>query len=173
MGFDWKRAIGSIAPALGLALGGPGAAAAVKVVSGALLGHDKGTESDLEAALAAGASPEQIEKLKSAERDFTLKLVDAAVALEKLENDDRASARAREIAVKDRMPAILALVLTAAEIGMLVLLVMKAVPPENRDPFMLTLGSLSTCWIGAMSYYHGTSSGSRAKDGVLGKMVAK
>lgn len=173
MGVNWKGLLGSVAPTLvkALGLGGGPAGAAVTVLSRALLGHEKGSEDDVAEAIAAGASPEQIEKIQAAERDFALAMLDRAVALERIEADDRASARAREVALRDRMPALLAIVLTVSLVGTIGLLATRAVPAENREPFLILLGALSTAWTGAMSYYHGSSSSSRAKDVVLGRVA--
>lgn len=174
MGFEWKKLIGTLAPMLGLALGGPGkaAATALTVVSRALLGHEDGTEDDVAAVLAAGASPEQVERLRSAERDYALKLVDASIALEKIEADDRANARAKEVATHDKMPAILALILTIGVFCMLAVLVFVPLPASNQRAFDMMLGTVGTAWIGAMSYYHGSSAGSRSKDIVNAKLSA-
>lgn len=176
MGFDWKKLLGSAAPAITKALTGnlPGAAAAaVGALSRAILGHEKGSADDVAEALAAGATPEMLEKIQAAERTFTLQLVDAAVQLEKVEADDRANARAREVQLKDRMPAVLAVMLSVAFFGTIALLVLRPVPDQNRDPFMLMLGSLGTTWAAAMAYYHGSSSGSKAKDTVLGRIARR
>lgn len=174
MGLDWKKLLGSVAPGIAAALGvgGGPAGAAIAMASRALLGHDKGSPDDVAAAI-AGATPEQIEKLREAEQAFTLKLVDQAVELEKVEAADRANARAREVALHDRMPAVLAFVLTVAEVGMLWLLAHRVVPQDNREPFLITLGALTTAWTGAMAYYHGSSSSSRSKDVVLGRLADK
>lgn len=175
MGFDWKKALGAVAPAItkAIGVGGGPAGAAVSILSRALLGHEKGSADDVAEVLAAGASPEQVEKIQAAEREFALRLIDQAVALERIEADDRANARSREIATHDRMPAVLAVMLSAAFFGTIALLVLRPVPAESRDPVMLMLGSLGTAWAGAMAYYHGSSSGSKAKDAVLGRVASR
>lgn len=175
MGFDWKKALGGVAPAIASALGvgGGPAGAAVTILSRALLGHGKGSADDVAEVLAAGASPEQIEKIQAAEREFTMQLVEAAVQLEKIEADDRADARSREVALKDRMPAVLAVMLSVAFFGTIALLILHPVPAESRDPVMLMLGSLGTAWAGGMAYYHGSSSGSKSKDTILGRVASR
>lgn len=175
MAINWKKLLGSVAPAIATALGvgGGPAGAAIALASRAIFGRDDATADDIGAALAAGASPEQIEKLREAEREFSMKLVDSAVRLEEIEAADRANARAREIATKDRMPAVLAIILTIALFATIAMLGVRAVPAENREPFLILLGALSTAWTGAMTYYHGSSSSSRAKDVVLGRIAGK
>lgn len=173
MGFNWKSALGGVAPTLARALGvgGGPAGVAIAAVSRALLGHDKGSDADLEAALVAGATPEQLEKLRAAEQEFTLKLFDSAVALERIEADDRANARAKETATRDRMPGILAIILTLGVAGVLVAMARVEVPAANREPLVLMLGTLAGAWSSAMAYYFGSSSGSKAKDTVLGRIA--
>jgi hypothetical protein len=135
-----------------------------------LLGNGTVSADEVAAAI-SGATPEQLEKLRELDREYALKLADRAIELEKLEVEDRANARAREVALKDRMPALLAIVLTVSLMGTIALLATRAVPAENREPFLILLGALSTAWTGAMSYYHGSSSSSRAKDVVLGRVA--
>jgi len=175
MGWNWKKLIGRAAPAIAKALGvgGGPAGVAIAVLSKALLGHDKGDEGTVAAAIEAGLTPEQASRLMEAEQEFTLKLVDTAVALEKIEADDRANARTREITLKDRMPALLAWTLTAAVVAMLGLLAFRVVPAENREPFLIVLGNVMAAWGAAMAYYHGSSSGSKAKDVVLARVAGR
>lgn len=175
MGVDWKGLLGKAAPFIAKALTGgiPSAAAgALAAASRALLGRGDGTQDEVAAAL-AGATPEQLERLRQAEHEFTLKLAELAVSLERVEADDRANARAREIALRDRMPAVLAIVLTAGMFGSIAMLAFVQIPQQSREPLLLLVGSLSTAWGAAMAFYHGSSSSSRAKDAVLGKMAGR
>lgn len=55
--------------------------------------------------------------------------------------------------------------LAFAMLGAAVLL--KSIPPENREAAMLMLGSLSSFAGAAVSFWLGSSAGSKAKDGVL------
>src|SRR6266478_6092229 len=99
-----------------LSLGGP-----VGAIAGTLLKAVTGTPvtgvDDLAAAFAK--SPDQqkfISDLKASEEQFQLQMkqleINSVDDLEKIMADDRASARSREIAVKDRVPAILAFAIT-------------------------------------------------------------
>lgn len=175
MGVNWKGLLGGIAPVITKALTGgapAAAAAALGVVGRALLGSEKATADEVAAAI-AGATPEQLEKLRAAEQEFALKLVDTAMQLERIEADDRANARSREIAVRDRMPALLAWTLTVM-VGLLIaLLGFRVVPQENREPFLIVLGTVMAAWGAAMQYYHGSSSSSRTKDTVLGRLAGR
>ena len=107
---DWKKLVSTVAPTIGKALGGPLVGTAVQYVSNALLGKPEATDEEIEAALAT-ASPDTLLKLKEAENSFKIQMKELNISEEKLVYDDRANARAREIAVKDRMPALLAIML--------------------------------------------------------------
>ena len=170
MGLTLKGVLSGVAPFLAKALLGPGAGGVVAAIGQKLLGNGTVSADEVAAAI-SGATPEQLEKLRELDREYALKLADRAIELEKLEVEDRANARAREVALKDRMPALLAIVLTVSLMGTIALLATRAVPAENREPFLILLGALSTAWTGAMSYYHGSSSSSRAKDVVLGRVA--
>lgn len=173
MAVSWKGILGGIVPTIATALANPGAGALALVgkVSQALLGKPDGTAAEIAAAV-PNATPEQIGALQKLEDDFVTELAGTLAAMDKADADDRGNARAREIAVRDHMPAILAIMLSLMVMGCVSLLSFHVVPPENREPFLLLTGSISTCWIGAMTYYHGTSSGSKSKDAVIGKMAA-
>ncbi len=94
-----------------------------------------------------------------------------SVDIEKLANEDRASARQREIATGDQWtPRVLAYLLTVGFFGVLGSVMAWGVPDSARDTVNLLLGSLGTVWLGAMAYYHGTTAGSRAKTEMLAKM---
>ena len=172
MSTDWKGLLGGIAPAIATALGGPAAGVAGKALSQTLFGKPNATEAEVATAL-AGATPEQIEALKKLDQDFVLALSDKAIALEKIEADDRANARQREVSLHDPMVGWLAIVISAGFFSLLALLAFRSVPVENRDIIMTMVGVLGTAWIGVTSYYFGTSSGSKAKDAVIGRMAGK
>lgn len=119
----------------------------------------------------AGATPEQIAKLRELDHDFQLKMqamgFEHAEELEKIAADDRASARAREIALRDRIPAILAIGITAGFFSVLALVVFHRLPAESRDTVNIMLGALGTAWIAVVTYYFGSSAGSDRKNELL------
>lgn len=175
MGVDWKKLLGGIAPTIATALGvgtGP-VGAAVAIASRALFGRADASADDIAAAIAAGASPEQVAKLQEAEREFSSKLVDAAIKLEEIEAADRSNARAREIATKDWTPRVLALSIFLAFFVLLAMMLSQSIPAANERPFDILLGMLGTGVATVLSYYFGSSSSSRAKDVVLGRIAAK
>lgn len=97
----WKGVtgvIGTVAPTIATALGGPLAGTAVNAITTAL-GLDSNTPVKDVAAAVQTADPEVLLKLKQAEQEFQATLAKLEVDLEKIAADDRASARDREKAV--------------------------------------------------------------------------
>lgn len=176
MGFDWKKALGGAAPAIAKALTGnfPGAAGdAVRALSRVLLGHEKGSVDDVAEVLAAGGSPELVEKIQAAEREFTLRLVDSVARLEEIEAGDRANARAREINTHDWTPRTIAIAYTLAYFILLGLLLSYPIPDANQRAFDIMLGMMTAGVTQVLTYYFGSSSSSRAKDMVIGRIAGR
>lgn len=170
MAFDWKAPLRVLAPTLATALGGPMAGAAVAALSKKFLGKENGTEEEL-AAVIAGASPEVLLKLKEIEIEFKAHMAELGVELEKLEVDDRKDARARQIATKDPIPNILAIIIVAALMIMMGLMFSYTVPVANQAAFHNLLGILEGAVLSVMNFEFGSSRSSRDKDAVLGRVA--
>jgi hypothetical protein len=131
-------------------------------------GKNVKADPDSIAAAVAGATPEQLLALKQADAELQVKLqalgFEHIEDLEKIAADDRASARNREIAVKDKIPAILAIVITSGFFGVLTFMLMHEIPANGHDAMLMILGALITAWTAVVSYYFGSSAGSAAKD---------
>lgn len=175
MKLDWKKLLGGAAPALATALGvgGGPAGIAITTLSRALLGHDKGSDDDVAEAIAAGATPEQIEKIQAAEREFSLKMVDSLVALEQVDAADRASARAMQIANHSRTPDVISFLMISLFALELVLAHFWAVPAANRDAASQVAGVLNISMGTVLGFWLGGSLGSRSKDAVIGRIAGK
>lgn len=176
MDFDWKTLIRTVAPTIASAFGTPLAGMGVSALLNVLLPADAPKPADPEDFLAktlAGASPDLLMKIKEAEQQFKLDMKRLDVDLDKLSNEDRASARAREIAVKDRTPSILAFAVTAGFFGVLAYMLVADVPNTGHDALLVMLGSLGTAWIAVVTYYFGSSSGSQAKTNTIAAMSAR
>lgn len=115
--------------------------------------------------------PAALLKLQEAEQDFQAQMTklgfDNVEKLAQIDAEDRASARAREIAVKDKIPAILALSVTGGFFGLLYLIAFHEVPAQSATLLNVLVGTLGTAWIGVVNYYFGSSSGSAAKTQLL------
>lgn len=161
--------IGALAPSLATALGGPIAGMAVKTLSNTLLGHDKGTEQEIEEALSK-ASPETLAAIKKADQDFEVKMKELDIDVDKISADDRNSARDREIKTGDKTPARLAIFVTSGFFGILIYLMKYGVPAQGGEALLIMLGSLGTAWTGIIAYYFGSSAGSKAKNEMITKL---
>lgn len=175
MGFNLGDIIKGALPFLASALPGPLGSVASKVISG-VLGVDANDEDGMKTALAQ-ATPEQWATLKKAEQDFQVRMAEMGFKnvadLEKIAADDRASAREREIAVKDITPRVLAYSITIGFFGILGCMLFGVMPQNAHDALMILLGALSTAFAGIIAYYFGSSSGSAAKQKTIDSILTK
>lgn len=154
----------TVAPSIATAMGGPLAGMAVRTLSEALLGKPDGSEEEL-AAAAANARPEQLLALKNAENQFKLEMKKLDVDLERISAGDRDSARQMAMTTRDWTPRALAAVITVGFFGVLMYMLMFGLPAAGGGEAMLVmLGTLGTAWGAVVSFYFGSSAGSRAKD---------
>jgi hypothetical protein len=149
----------AVAPTVATAIGGPFGGMAAAALEKVL-----GTQPD---AKLASASPELLAALKGVENAFLVKMEELEISREKLVFDDIADARAREIAVKDHTPAVLAYLVTAGFFGVLGYLLVMGKPVAGGDALLIMLGSLGTAWTGIVAYYFGSSVGSKSKTDLL------
>lgn len=169
--FDWKNVVTTVAPWIGAALGGPLGSAAVEVVAGTLGLSDK-TEGAIKQAL-SGVTPDQMLALKKADQEFAIKMQELGFSnerdLEQVAAGDRDSARKREMEVKDNTPKILAYAVTLGFFSALLFMMIGEVSNSARDILNYMLGALNTSWVAIISYYYGSTAGSKAKSELLAK----
>ncbi|OAD17123.1 hypothetical protein [Achromobacter insolitus] len=172
MDFDWKGALGNLAPMLATALGGPLAGGAVAAITKALGLGDDATDDEISRKL-ADADPGTLLELKKAEQDFAARMAEygfrSEADLARIAADDRASARQREVERQDWTPRILAYLVTAGFFGMLSVMVFAAIPAASKEPLYILLGSLGTAWTSIISYYFGSTAGGQKKSELLAK----
>jgi hypothetical protein len=163
----------TVAPSIASAVGGPLAGMATRAISEALLGKPDGSEAEL-AEAAARATPEQLLALKQAEQDFAVRMRELDIDLERIANEDRNSARNREIKTKDWTPKLLAGLITGGYFGVLFYMLIHGLPTTGGSEAMLVmLGTLGTAWGGVVAYYFGSSAGSKEKTEAMNRMVSK
>jgi hypothetical protein len=141
---------------------------------GGVVGSKVEATTDSIAAAISGATPEQLQALKQADADLQLKMqamgFQDAEELEKIAAQDRADARARQIQVKDKLPAVLAICVTAGFFAVLFLAFTKGVNDQSRDLANIMIGTLGTAWVAVITYYFGSSAGSAQKSELLATM---
>jgi hypothetical protein len=87
----------------------------------------------------SSATPEQLVAFKKADNDFAEQMRELDISLEKLGDDNRASARSREMANRDRTPAVLAYTLTVGLFRSAVLLLtVKDISPTSAQALNLS-----------------------------------
>jgi hypothetical protein len=170
MGFDIKKLIGTVAPTLATALGGPLAGVAVGAIADALGLTDK-TEAAVEQAL-ANATPEDLLKLKQAEYQFKLDMKKLELRPEELEVEDRISARAAYVATKDGLLPWLAVLVVGTFCGVTSAVLFGALKVEAVIGGTL-IGYLSAKAEQVLSFYFGSTKSSRGKDQALADAIAK
>ncbi len=155
--------IAAVAPTIATGLGGPLAGIAVNALFGAL-----GVSNEKEAQEALiNLNPETAAKVRAADQQFLRDMKQRDIDLEGLAVSDRASARQREITVKDKTPAVLAALLTVGFFSQLALLAFHGVPIENKEAFFILLGALGAGFTMMLQYFYGSSSSSKQKDALL------
>lgn len=168
---DAKKVIAAVAPVLGTALGGPFGALAGTFIANKL-GAKPGDDKALEKAVLSG-DPEVMLKLKQADNDFQAHMAEIGLSEDKLVYDDKANARAREIAVRDKTPSVLAYGITVGFFGTLGFMLWYGKPDVGGDALLVMLGSLGTAWAGVIAYYFGSSAGSDAKTRIIADQAKK
>lgn len=163
-----KQIIGSVAPLIGTAIGGPFGALAGTILH-AVLGTG-GDDKALDAAVTSG-NPEVLLKVKQANQDFAVKMRELDIKEEQLVNDDRANARSREIQAKDNTNAILAYAITIGFFGTLTFMLIHGKPEAGGDALLVMLGALGSAWTAIVAYYYGSSSGSRKNQEALAEIA--
>lgn len=124
---------------------------------------------------AQAKDPDALLKLQTAEQQFKLQAeklgFDHVEQMEHIAAEDRASARAREVAVRDKTPTVLAYSVTGGFFSLLALLIFHGVSGDAHDIVVGMTGVLGTMAVGINTYYFGSSSGSRAKTDTISEMV--
>lgn len=168
---EWQSIVTSVAPWIGTALGGPLGGMAVTAVADALGLSDK-TEAAIKSAI-SGASPDDLLKLKQADQQFAIQMQAAGFQnvqeLERIAAADRASARLREVALKDTTNRNIAYAVTGGFFSVLAMLLFTDVPTGAREALFIMLGVLGTAWNNVMSYYFGSTAGGKLKSELLAK----
>lgn len=169
----------TVAPVLASALGGPMAGAAVAAISRGIFGEDNVSEEELVETL---KDPSMVIKLKQIETNFLLEQEKLAIekGYQKLEeislmySDIRNAREQSEQSIKygktDWMrillPASVILLLTGIIFGLFV----TNIQGSTKDVIYLIVGSLMTSFGSIVTFYYGSSQGSKSKDYIINKI---
>lgn len=167
---DWKKALGTIAPMIGTALGGPFGGLAGTVL-GSILGVDDPTDDEMlaNATKQALADPNKVMQLKEAELAFKAKMKELDIREADLDIENTKSARLMQIKTGSYIPGLLALLVTAGFFGLLGILCWRVIPTDNEEVLYVMVGSLGTAWVAVVNFYFGSSHGSKLKTEIMGK----
>jgi hypothetical protein len=157
MSFDWKSLVSSVAPVLGVAIGGPFGGVASKAIQAAL-----GVDSEAGIAKELQANPELLFKLKKADQDFDAKMKALDIDVMQIEADDRANARDLQKQNKAIIVPILAALTVACFFGVVFWVLTGKVSLESTL-LGFVLGQVSSKAEQVYNFYFGSSSGSKDK----------
>ena len=179
MDFDWKSVVGTVAPTIATALGGPLAGVAVSSLAAAF-GLSSDADEKQVAQCVQKASFEQLAELKKGDSDFKAKLAELEVDLVRISADDRKDARQREIDADDSStPKLLAIInvignlAVSAAIFYAMALYMNGTLSDIKVPeFLVALigGVVSNIYSSSkqvMEYYFGSSNSSNSQNRLL------
>lgn len=178
MGVDWKAIVGTVAPTIATAFGGPLAGLATAAVAEAF-GLGSGISEEQIAAAVGKASPDHLLALKKAEQDFILRLRELDVDIERIAVTDRSSARRREASTGDNLtPRMLAMCAVLTFSGCVGFVFWLAFSSTGVDPVVMGLVGSMTGYVSAKAelvyaYYFGSSAGSESKDHLLYKSTPR
>ena len=167
MSFDWKKTVATVAPAVGLALGGPLGGIATAVLCQKLGLGEGATEKQIAEAV---MSPDNLVKIKQAEMDFTARMRELDIDLKRIAQEDRASAREMATASGGRFQMILACATIGTFVGIIgAILCGKLVGIDEYSKQLITyiIGQISGFVGTIMVFYYGSTTGSRDKDRLL------
>lgn len=167
MKFDWKKLVGTVAPMLGTALGGPLGGLAVQAI-GSALGLSDATEDKISQAL-AGAKPEDLLKLKAADQQFVQDMRALDIDMERINAANTDSARTMQTTTRSKVPAILAILVTIGFFGILLGMMTGSLAASEQGALLIMLGALGAAWGSVINFYFGSSNGSQAKDAMMRK----
>jgi len=152
-----------IAPTIATCLGGPLAGLAVTAISkviGILPEEVKDVIDN------GKLTADQIALIRQEEIRFKQQTLEMGLNFEKLDVEDRKSARDMQATTRSRTPDILSGVITIGFFGILIAMLM-GYPSKDSQPLLIMLGSLGTAWISVVAFWFGSTNSSQKKDVML------
>jgi len=172
------KAILPIAPVIASGLGGPAALAvpAVRILANAL-GVDPDI-ADVETQILSKiekATPQDLLNIKQANNQYILDMEKLGVDRARIEQEDRHSARQRQIQLGDKFPNWLAIVTLIVFAGCLYFIFTHISSPDTLNKEIMALIAMLTGHLAAdvkqiYNYYFGSSAGSKRKSEIMERM---
>lgn len=158
---SWKQTLINIAPTIASAFGSPLAGVATKAIISALNITD---EADIESALQK-ATPEQLATIRKIDTDFKIELERLHVEKVKIHQEDRESARDREVKIGGNTITVLASIIIIGFLATagIVLLTDIKLTGEQGAIIGTVIGYISAKADQVVSYYFGSSLGQDSK----------
>ena len=163
---DWMTTLKQIAPTVASAVLGPLGGVAVAAI-GNILGVSEATQEKIADAIKSGQlTPEQLGEIKKLELQYQENEKERGFKYAELEFKDRDSARKREVETKDGTNKTLAFLVIGAFLAMVAATLLGYAKVESVLAGTL-VGYLSAKAEQVLSYYFGSSSGSKQKTDLL------
>ena len=155
-----KGLLGTLAPMVGTALGGPFGGIATKAILSAL-----DVDSEQAALNVIESDPDALAKLRIAEQNFKQTMRELDIKEEDLHQKDRADARAMGIATTLKPQITLSVVFIAGYFGVIATLIAGLwAPPEGTEQLVAALiGVLTAGVVKILDFWFGSSAGSKQK----------
>lgn len=163
---NFKKIIKTVAPFIGTLIGGPFAGVATKVLGDIFCGDENASEKEIEKAISK-ASPEQFVRLKEISAQTEKEFLAAGIKLKEIAAGDRDSARDMQKSTNSIIPGILTLLITLGFFVTLYCIAFIKIQPGAKDIIDIMLGAEATAWIMCITYWFGSSSGSKEKTMLL------
>ncbi len=153
-----KQTLIGIAPVLGSLVGGPLGGAALQMVSLVLLNKPNAEPQDLEKALVNINAAELIQ-LKKIDGQYKNQLLGLQLDAQRLNLEEKESARKHALTSQDQVPAVLAILMTLGFFITLGAMMFIPLPVQESATSIMDvmLGSLGTTWILCIGYYFGAN----------------
>lgn len=167
-----KTILTNVAPFIASLFGSPLMGVAVQTLGELLLDNKNANQQEIEQELSQ-VSPEILMKLKKLDAELKAKFLTAGLSQANIDALDRKSARDREILTKDWVPALLAFTLTIGFFSILFLLIFVSVPSPTSNILNVMIGAIGTAWMSCITYYFGSSHGSKLKSEIFRENYAQ
>ena len=147
---------------IGKAIDGPLSGVALSIVRKIL---NVNTDDELSKLLES--DPDAYIKLKLADKEFEKFLKESEIDIERIHQEDRDSARKRQVDLKDKFPSIIAVVIMIGFFSTLTAFIFIDIPDSAQTTLNILIGALAAGVTQVLNFYFGSSSGSKRKTEVL------